>query len=240
MLNRFVKPAFVAFGLLMSTVAMAQADAAAMLRKVDAIRAPGSNFSFDVKVATSDGTSMQMSVTVKDSTKGLVRYSQPSNVEGRSLLFVDRNMWVFIPGSRRALRISPQQQVLGGVSSADVARTVYSADYSVSGMDDLGGGKQVLHLDASSGSAAYSKIDLTVDADSGKPVEADFFSSGGKRKLKTVYFEGYKSVLGASRPTKLRIVDHLAGDAVTTMTYSGYALTDTPDAWFQPDYLSRL
>jgi hypothetical protein len=55
-----------------------------------------------------------------------------------------------------------------------------------------------------------------------------------------MYFEGYKSILGESRPTRLRVIDHLAGDAVTTMTYSNFEMTDTPDAWFQPAYLSRL
>lgn len=240
MITHFVKPALLSAVLVLSSLGAACADGAAMLRKVDAIRAPGSDFSFDLSVRTSDGVSMDMAVSVKDSTKGLVQYTQPTKVKGRSLLFVDRNMWVFIPGSQRALRISPQQQILGGVSSADVARTVYSNDYSVNGSDDAGGGKEILHLSAKSGAAAYSAIDLKVESKSGRPLEAQFFASGGKRKLKTVYFEGYKSVMGASRPTKLRVVDHLAGDAVTTMTYSGFKSSTAPSAWFQPSYLEKL
>lgn len=240
MITRFFKPALLSVVLTVSTLGAAWADGAAMLRKVDAIRAPSSDFSFDLSVKTADGVSMTMAVSVKDGTKGLVQYTQPTTVKGRSLLFVDRNMWVFIPGSKRALRISPQQQILGGVSSADVARTVYSNDYSVVGSDAAGGGKETLHLQAKSGAAAYSAIDLTVDVKTGRPLEAAFFTSGGKRKLKTVYFEGYKSVMGANRPTKLRVVDHMAGNAVTTMTYSGYKASTAPGAWFQPNYLNRL
>lgn len=221
-----------------SAVSSFAADGAAILRQVDAIRAPGDNFSFNASVKGSDGTSMQFEVAVKDRSKGLVRYLKPKKTSGRSILFVGRNMWVYIPGSRRPLRISPQQQLLGGVSSADVARTVYSDDYSVIGMEGSGGG-QVLHLKAASKAAAYGRIDLTVNKRS-EPQMAVFYASNGKRKLKTVYFEGYKNVLGAKRPTRLKVIDHLAGNAVTTMTYTSYRMADTPDAWFQPSYLSRL
>lgn len=239
MMTSFLKTAAVTLSLSLAATAALATDGTALLRKVDAIRAPGSNFSFDLKVQTSSGDSMSMQVAVKDSTKGLVRYDQPSKVKGRAILFVDRNMWVYVPGSRRALRISPQQQVLGGVSSADVARTVYSADYRVTGVDEAGG-KQVLHLQAASGSAAYEVIALTIEAGSARPLQAEFFAAGGSRKLKTMTFEGYAAVMGVQRPTRLKVVDHMAGGLVTTMTYSGYALGDSPAAWFQPDYLSKL
>lgn len=240
MITNLIKPAIVSAALVLSCVGTAWADGAAMLRRVDAIRAPSSDFSFDLKVQTSDGVSMAMAVSVRDSTKGLVQYTEPSNVKGRSLLFVERNMWVFIPGSQRPLRISPQQQILGGVSSADVARTHYSSDYSVADVQTIGDGKAKLHLQAKSGGAAYGAIHLTIDQKSNRPLEAEFFASGGNRKLKTVYFEGYKPIMGENRPTRLRIVDHLAGNSVTTMTYSGFKASTAPAAWFQPTYLPRL
>lgn len=239
MLNSILKPAFLAVSLVISSAVVAlAADGAALLKKVDEIRAPGANFSFNVKVQTADGASMKMAVSIKDSTKGLVQYLSPKKAKGRSILFVGRNMWIYIPGSRRPLRISPQQQVMGGVSSADVARTVYGEDYKVAGVDGSAKG-QVLHLVAKSKAAAYGRIDLTINK-SAAPQMAVFYTSNGKRKLKTVYFEGYKSVLNAKRPTRLRIVDHLAANAVTIMDYSAYKMTKTPEAWFQPTYLSRL
>jgi len=240
MLKSYIKSALLTAAVILSNLGAAFANGDDILRRVDEIRAPGSNFSFDVKVTTGSGASMRMNVIIKDQTKGLVQYVSPAKSAGRSILFVGRNMWVHVPGGRRALRISPQQQVLGGVSSADVARTVYSADYAVAGVDSAGEGKQVLHLNANSRAAAYGKIDLTVAADSSKPLMAVFYSANGRRMLKTVYFEGYKTVLGRKRPTRLRVVDHMAGDAVTTMVYSSYRMQKTPEAWFQPSYLSRL
>lgn len=239
MLNTFIKPALVAATLAIASASSAFADAGSdLLRRVDSIRAPGGNFSFTVAVKAPDGAKMNMSVAIKDGGKGLVQYVAPASAKGRSILFVERNMWIYVPGSRRALRISPQQQIMGGVSSADVARTVYSQDYSVAGVS-ASGGNQVLKLTAKGGGAAYGRIDLTVNGKAA-PQMAVFYASNGTRQLKTVYFEGYKSVLGQSRPTRLRVVDHLAGNAVTTMTYSNFKMAKTPDAWFQPNYLSRL
>lgn len=239
MLKSFIKPVLVAVTLALVSSSAAFADAASdLLRRVDNIRAPGGNFSFAVAVQAPDGARMDMEVAIKDGDKGLVRYVAPASAQGRSILFVDRNMWVFVPGSRRALRISPQQQIMGGVSSADVARTVYSQDYTVTGVA-ASGSNQVLQLSAKGSGAAYGRIDLTVNGNAA-PQMAIFYSGNGSRQLKTVYFEGYTSVLGQSRPTRLRVIDHLAGNAVTTMTYSNFQMTNTPDAWFQPTYLSRL
>ena len=48
-------------------------------------------------------------------------------------------MWVYVPGTRQVLRISPQQRVLGGVASADVARMVFSLDYRLDSVEELAG-----------------------------------------------------------------------------------------------------
>ncbi|WP_293573957.1 outer membrane lipoprotein-sorting protein [Phaeobacter sp.] len=236
MLKSIIKPALVALSMSVAAVGAWAADGAALLRKVDDIRAPGANFTFDLTL-NSGGKTEKMEVSVQNSTKGLVRYTKPTKMAGRSILFVDKNMWVFVPGTRRALRISPQQRVLGGVSSADVARTVYSSDYKV--VSTSGSGNAiVLQLTPKTKSAAYARIDLTVTS-SGAPKQAVFYAGGG-RKLKTMHFGGYKSVLGASRPTQLKVVDHLEGGKVTTMTYSSFKKAKTPAAWYQPNNLSRL
>ena len=101
-----------------------------LLQQVDAVRAPDSAFTFRVAVTTPDGDALKLSVRVSGQVNSLVRYLEPPRSAGRSLLFVERNMWVYVPGTRRVLRISPQQRLLGGAANADVARVVYSLDYA--------------------------------------------------------------------------------------------------------------
>lgn len=215
-----------------------------ILSRVDAIRSPGANFSFEIALTSADNQKLKMSVRVKDRVKSLVRYLQPARIAGRTILFVERNMWIYVPGTRRALRISPRQQVIGGVTSADIARTVYSLDYEVAHIEHLknesGESRRQLVLSPKSKDVSYSKIELIVGGEEARPLRALFYAANGTRLLKTAFFERYREVLGQQRPTLLRVVDHLAADATTTLEYSNYALEHTPDTHFQPAYLKRL
>lgn len=215
-----------------------------LLQRVDAVRAPDSAFTFKVAVTTPDGDALKLSVRVSGQVNSLVRYLEPPRSAGRSLLFVERNMWVYVPGTRRVLRISPQQRILGGVASADVARVVYSLDYALDSVEELpeegGERRRRLVLSGRSRGAAYGRIDLVAAGEEVRPLRASFFAASGRRHLKTAHFEGYREVLGRSRPTVLRVIDHLNADEETLIEYSDFALEDTPAAWFQPTYLKRL
>ena len=215
-----------------------------LLQRVDAIRAPDGAFTFKVAVTAPDDDRLKLSVRVADQVRSLVRYLEPRRSVGRSLLFIERNMWVYVPGTRQVLRISPQQRVLGGVASADIARMVYSLDYALDSVEELpeegGERRRRLNLSKRSRGAAYARIVLVAAGEELRPLQASFYASSGRRHLKTAYFEGYRETLGRRRPTVLRLIDHLNGDEETVVEYSDFRLEDTPDAWFQPTYLKRL
>ena len=234
-----------AAGISLSLIAsLASAQEMTLLQQVDAVRAPGGAFTFKVAITAPDGDGLKLSVRVADQVKSLVRYLEPPRSAGRSLLFIERNMWVYVPGTRQVLRISPQQRVLGGVASADIARMVYSLDYALDSVEELpeegGERRRRLTLSRRSKGAAYARITLVTGGDEVRPLQASFFASSGRGHLKTAYFEGYREVLGRPRPTVLRVIDHLNGDQETVLEYTDFALEDTPDAWFQPTYLKRL
>jgi outer membrane lipoprotein-sorting protein len=213
------------------------AGAEITLEEIDRIRSPEGNFIFTVTTASADEKPIKLEVRVKDSTSSLVRYIEP---KGRSFLFIDQNMWVYIAGSRRELRISPRQKLLGGAASADIARLAYAVDYVIEAIEDTGDGRRLLTLKRQSKTAAYARIKLTIAGGDGRPIEAVFYASSGNHAIKTAYFEEYRSVLGRERPTRFRIVDHLDGNKETILTYSDFRLEETPDNWFNPAYLKRL
>ena len=234
-----------AAGICLSTMAgPAPAQEMNLLQQVDTVRAPDGAFTFKVAVTAPDGDRLKMSVRVADQVRSLVRYLEPPRSAGRSLLFIERNMWVYVPGTRQVLRISPQQRVLGGVASADIARMVYSVDYALDSVEELpeegGERRRRLTLSRRSKGAAYARITLIAIGDEARPLRASFYASSGRRHLKTAYFEGYRETLGRFRPTVLRLIDHLNGDEETVLEYTDFTLEDTPDAWFQPSYLKRL
>ena len=217
-----------------------------LLEKMDTVRAPADDFTFTAAITGPDGNRLKLSVRVNGRVKSLVRYLEPPRSAGRSLLFIEQNMWVYVPGTRKVLRISPQQRVLGGVASADVARMVYSLDYDLESVEELprenGERRRRLILSRRSKGGAYARVAMVAGGEEARPLRAGFFASTGSRsrRLKTAWFEGYREVLGRRRPTILRVIDHVRGDRETILEYSGFTLEATPDAWFQPAYLKRL
>lgn len=222
----------------MVSAVRAEEDTRALLSAVDAVRAPSANFGFEAEVQTPSGDLFTLSVVVKDQVKSLVRYEKPIKARGRALLFIERNMWVYVPGTERCLRISPHQQALGGLASADIARVVFSLDYKVAKVTPENGRRLLALLGVDKG-AAYARIELMIEADNPRPLWAVFYSMSG-RKMKTAYFEAYSEILGQRRPTVFRVIDHIDGDRETVMRYSNYSLKMTPDEWFQPAQLKRL
>ncbi|HAM4426634.1 TPA: outer membrane lipoprotein-sorting protein [Escherichia coli] len=214
-----------------------------ILTRVDTIRAPGSDFIFTVTADVNNGEVMsEYTVKVNNSTKSLVLYTKSVKNKGRVILLDDRNMWIYIPGTSRAMRISPQQQLVGAASNADISRVVFNIDYRpLSAVTKKEHAREVIELElqAKEASAPYRKVVLIVDKHSFQPIKADFYALSGK-KLKSIDYLEYAPVLGEVRPVKLVISDSVNTSKTTTLTYSHFSLEKTPEAFYQPSYLNRV
>nr|VFJ42614.1 MAG: outer membrane lipoprotein-sorting protein [Candidatus Kentron sp. DK] len=216
-----------------------------VLEEVDAIRAPGDDFGFSLEVTHTrpgkDDLRYGFDVRVKGRTKSLVRYTAPPTAEGKLLLMLEDNMWIYIPGTRRAIRISPQQQLLGQVSNADVARVVYSIDYRAKDMvEEVWEGADVHRVTlAPRGNSPYGRIELFAAKNDCRPLKAAFHALSG-RLLKTTFYRDYREVAGRLRPMRLEVEDAIKEGERTVMDYSDLGKRETPDSWFQKNYLPRL
>nr|VFK16224.1 MAG: hypothetical protein BECKLPF1236A_GA0070988_101412 [Candidatus Kentron sp. LPFa]VFK31587.1 MAG: hypothetical protein BECKLPF1236C_GA0070990_101432 [Candidatus Kentron sp. LPFa] len=217
----------------------------AILDEVDAIRAPGDDFGFSLQVVHTrphkDDLDYEFDVRVKGRTKSLVKYTAPLTAKGKLLLMLEENMWIYIPGTRRAIRISPQQQLLGQVSNADVARVVYSIDYQAKAMVSETYQNTDVHrvtLKARHKSP-YERIELFAARADCRPLKAAFYALSG-RLIKTIFYGDYQDVAGKSRPMRLEVEDAIKKGERTVMRYNNLGVVDTPDSWFQKNYLPRL
>jgi len=217
-----------------------------ILRKIDEIRAPADTFVFDLKVTykkeNGEEAIQKLTVYVKEAEKSLVKFTYPPENKGRLLLMVGNNMWIYIPGTRAPIRISPQQRLLGQVSNGDVARVVYALDYKAKllleeEIDKIEYLK--LELIAKSNQAPYNKILLWAEKEGFKPRKAEFYAASGKL-LKTAFYKGYTQVMGKERPLILEIDDELRENEYSIMEYSNIKVVDTPNAFFQKDYLKHI
>lgn len=218
-------------------------ELASLLERVDHIRAPSDDFIFTVSANVNNGKNVsEYTVRVHQSSKSLVLYTKPIKNKGRVILMDGRNMWIYIPGTSRPMRISPQQQLVGAASNADIARVVFSLDYSVESATNKTNDEQPiieLQLKAKDKSTPYGTITLIVEQDTFHPLRAELFALSGKL-LKTIEYKDYEQILGEMRPTTLSIADNINTDNITVLTYSDFKLEDTPEEYYQPTFLSRL
>lgn len=233
--------ALVVFCLATTALATDTPSGEEILEKVDAIRAPGTSFIFNLRITHGNDPAVAVSeflVRVKDSQKSLVLYTSPPASRGRVLLMVQDNMWIYLPGAGNPIRISPQQQIMGGVSNADVARVVFSLDYRVETVEEHNEEELELLLTPKSRGAAYGKVLLWVEKRDCKPLKAEFFALSGLL-LKTVFYKKYQDILGQERPMALEIHDNIKKSEVIVMQYQDMRLEETPDIYFQKTYMER-
>lgn len=179
--------------------------------------------------------------------RNLVRYVQPARDAGKAVLLDEHILWFYDPSSRASVRISPQQQLLGQASIADVLTVNLVIDYTAAllGPEEVvGANRQTVktwHLDlkAANDRASYSHVEMWAEQGTLYPIKGKFYADSG-RLLKTVYYRDLQTVLGRTRPVEAIIIDAVDTSLVTDVTFSDYRYEQIPDAWFQREYLSRL
>lgn len=180
-------------------------------------------------------------VLVKGWERSLVRFLRPDQ-KGQFLLMVGDDMWLYLPNTRRPIRITPLQRLLGDASSGDVARTNYTRDYTPTlvRQDTLSGERcYVLDLRADRAGATYHRIEYWVRVRDSRPVQAEFFLKSGKH-YKTAIFTRYAEQQGRLLLAEMRLIDRLRPGRETVMSFSEYRPRSVPDKYFNKNYLPRL
>ena len=180
-------------------------------------------------------------VTVKGNDRTLVKFLN-ADVKGQYLLMVDDDMWIYMPNTRKPIRITPLQRLMGDASNGDVARTRYAVDYAATLLREEsfnGVGCYVLELNAKRDGATYKRIEYWVAKQTYWPKRAEIYLTSGKH-YKTIDFDNYEEILGRPLLTKMTITDRLRNGRSTIMKYESYGPKDLPDKYFNKDYLEKL
>ncbi len=217
---------------------------AAILRHVDALRNPLTNFTMDLELTNyhkNQPEVWRLRVHGQGKDKSLVEFLAPATEQGKYLLMLRDGMWVYVPDASKPIRISPLQRLMGEASNGDVARTNYSTDYTVESIaheEDDGKPVNVLELKARDADLSYSRIRLWVSQDGDVPLKADYYVSSGKL-LKRVFFRELGSLGGLRLVTKVEILDVVRADQRTVMSYSKLHAEQLQEKMFQPGYLGK-
>ncbi|WP_444898652.1 outer membrane lipoprotein-sorting protein [Microbulbifer sp. VAAC004] len=160
--------------------------------------------------------------------------------EGTKMLMLQDNYWMLMPRSRRPIRITPMQKLLGGASVGDVATLTWSEDYQgvYAGQETLQ--DQLvnrLSLTAKTKGASYQRINLWVDSKSNFPVKAELYLKSGKLAKIAHFTPGQRE--GRQVVAEMRLQDTINTGTETRVIYESVQAHDLPEKYYNPAYLSR-
>jgi outer membrane lipoprotein-sorting protein len=221
-------------------------DAQAIVERADRIRFPREDFEIDVRIVTETPGQATEPRLYHILSKGLdqtvVNTVDPPAERGKMVLLKGRDLWAFMPSVSQPIRLPLAQRLTGQVAYGDLARANFTGDYTatllrteaVSGREHY-----VLELTAVDAGVTYHRVVYWVEKGTFRPQRADFYTLSGRR-LKTCRYEGFQSMGGEVRPTRLVMEDALRGEERSVLEYSNLQIHDLPDKYFTKDYLKKM
>ena len=178
-----------------------------LLTQVDKLRHPWPSFTVEIELKSAKA-SQHWKITARDN--GDARVEGLSEKEkGRAVLVLGDAMWLLLPGTKRPIKVTPQQRLLGPAAGGDIARTRFAEDYSVKEkVDDVLDGAPCwrLSLSAKRPSTSFRTASLWVTKNGTRPLKAEFFLPSGKL-TKTAVFAAPQSQRGASVLVRMDLVE---------------------------------
>ncbi|WLT32137.1 outer membrane lipoprotein-sorting protein [Geothrix sp. PMB-07] len=152
-----------------------------ILARVDRLRHPWPAFTVELSLKAGS-TSQQWRVSARENGDARLDGLSPKE-KGRSVLMKGDQMWLLVPGSKRPVKVTPQQRMMGPAAGGDVARTRFREDYTVTslGEESLDGRDcWKLELAAKRPVTSARQVLLWVAREGSLPLRAEFRLASGK------------------------------------------------------------
>lgn len=178
-------------------------------------------------------------VYVKPGRRSLVLFKTASEL-GQKMLMLDDKFWLVLPSSKRPIRITATQKLLGEAAAGDVATMTWSEDYDgkLVGEEALEGAATLkLDLHSIREGTTYDRILLWVRADNHQPVQAELYLASG-RLAKIARYEMGK-LEGRATVVKTYLQDRIQLNRRTVLLYLSIEPAEIPDKVYNPAYLVR-
>jgi outer membrane lipoprotein-sorting protein len=233
----------VAIAVLLAVSPAAALDGTEILKKVDANLQPESFESYRklINVEPSGARREYLLWTLKKGDGKIASvFLEPASEKGRATLRLGDNMWLYIPGVGKPIRITSLQSVVGGVfNNADIMQLDYHVEYDVRTVEEQGA-EYVLDLKAKTTTVAYDRLKMWVDRKTLLPTRIECYAATGLL-IKTLYFKEPKAFDdGRLRPAILETDSPLYKGYRSYMVYARIKKRVVPDEVFTLDFLPRL
>jgi hypothetical protein len=200
------------------------------LARIDSYRVYAKGgFSYDFETTEEDGqrSLMRVSVRLEPAEEALVKYLEPVKERGRAILVRGNAFWLYEPGMKNSLRISPRQLLFGQASAGDVSRISFNTMYDLVSTEKTALGFALRLKAKPNAGATYDLVDLETDAQE-RPLAAKCRGSSGTL-MKTIRYDGYQSYGGKVLLVSFSIRDEIEGKT-TSVRLGGYDASLPPES----------
>lgn len=186
----------------------------------------------------------QYNVYTRPNRESLVVFKSPVEA-GQKMLMKEDNYWLLMPKSRRPIRITPMQKLLGEASVGDISTLTWSEDYQGEWVNTEhvinSLGHQVsahqLKLTAMTKGASYQVINLWLNVENDFPIKADLYLRSGKMAKQAWFEQGLRD--GEISVVAMTLLDKIQPSKKTVIHYQDISLQTLDDKYYNPAYLSR-
>lgn len=176
-------------------------------------------FDWEMVAKRADGTEKIYRVTTykRGRLDARSEFTFPAVEKGRIMLRKGDQMWMAMPTTKKPIKLSPRQSLMGGdFDNTDVMRLNLQDDYHARFTDGTDAKTWVMELRTKDRSQSYDKIVFYVDRATFMPLKQELYTLSGK-KIKELLYSEPQSFRGHQRPAVLRMHNLLTGKSSTTM-----------------------
>ncbi len=224
--------------------AEASLSASAVLKAADNFRKPDGSARIKLEVLLFQHGKLdsrkQYTVYMAPGRRSLALFNSPGE-QGQKALQLENRFYLLLPKSRRPVRISPMQKLLGEAAIGDISTMTWSEDYHGSIVDDaamIGDTPAIqLKLVAKQDGVTYEQVELWVSRHDFMPIQARLFLKSGRIAKEVTYQAGTRN--GKTMVIAMVMKDRIQQKKRTEIHYRSIEAVDVPDRYFNPAYLSR-
>ncbi|OGW07035.1 MAG: outer membrane lipoprotein-sorting protein, partial [Nitrospinae bacterium RIFCSPLOWO2_02_39_17] len=208
---------------LMLTAPVSAIDNTQLLKEIDRNLQPESYESYRKLINIEpDGIKKEYTLFLvkKGVDKVVALFLSPASENGRSMLRLGDNMWLYIPNVGKPIRLTSLQSVTGGLfNNADIMLLDFTAEYNIEQVEEKGN-EYLLYLKAKTKTVAYDKVKLWADKNKKFPTKIECLTETDML-IKTLYFKDVKDFGGGVvRPSVIETISPLYKGYKSVMVFA--------------------
>ena len=228
---------------LMLTAPVSAIDNTQLLKEIDRNLQPESYESYRKLINIEpDGIKKEYTLFLvkKGVDKVVALFLSPASENGRSMLRLGDNMWLYIPNVGKPIRLTSLQSVTGGLfNNADIMLLDYTVEYNVEKVEEKGN-EYLLYLKAKTKTVAYDKVKLWADKNKKFPTKIECLTETDML-IKTIYFKDIKDFGGGVvRPSVMETISPLYKGYKSVMVFAKIKEKNFKDEVFTLTFMPNM